>query len=257
MTTSGNRILISALVLLLLASITGISTAEHPVQDQPLHADFSRLLETYVQDHLVKYSAWKANAQDVAALGHYVDQLAAMDPAGWEDADALAYWINLYNAVTLRLILDNYPLESIKDLGGFLKSSPWKKELVTVGGRALTLNGIENDIIRPEFGDPRIHFALNCASVGCPPLGQEAYFPDRLSEQLDAACSWAMNHDQWVRQDGDKLLLTKIFDWYGKDFTADGASVLEFIKRYRTEFVPEGEPKIDFMPYDWSLNEAP
>jgi hypothetical protein len=257
MKTYGNRILVPALVLLFLASTTGISIAERPDQDEPLHADFSRLLEKYVQDHLIKYSAWVANAQDIAALGQYVDQMAGLDPAEWQDADALTYWINLYNAVTLRLVLDHYPLKSIKDLGGFMKSSPWKRELVTVGGRALALNDIENDIIRPRFGDPRIHFALNCASVGCPPLGKEAYFPGRLSEQLDAACGWAMNHDQWVCLDGDKLLLTKIFDWYGEDFAADGGSVLAFIKRYRTEPLPEGDPKIDFMSYDWSLNEAP
>ncbi len=144
--------------------------------------------------------------------------------------------------------------DSIKDIGGFMKKSPWKRELVTVAGRKLTLNNIENDIIRPDFGDARIHFALNCASIGCPPLSDEAYAADRLSEQLDAACRVALNRDQWVQVDENKLKLTKIFDWYGGDFEKDGGSVLDFVRRYRTETIPEGNLEIDFMSYDWSLN---
>ncbi len=257
MTTSLDRLLAPVLILVAVVSATCFATAATPDQAGPLHADFSRLLGTYVKGNLVDYPAWTAHADDAAALGCYVDQLAILDPAEWPADDALAYWINLYNAVTLRLILDNYPLDSIKDLGGFMKKSPWKRELVTVGEQDLTLNNIENDIIRPGFGDPRIHFALNCASVGCPPLNHEAFVPDRISEQLDAACKLAMNHDQWVRVTGNKLELTKIFDWYGEDFTADGGSVLDFIKRYRTGSWPADEPKISFMSYDWSLNEAP
>ena len=257
MMTSRNTLPATVVILLVVAAGARFSAAATPNQAGPLHAEFSRLLGTYVQDNLVNYAGWTANAEDTAALGRYVDQLAALDPAEWPADDALAYWINLYNAVTLRLILDNYPLDSIKDLGGFLKKSPWKRDLVTVGDRTLTLNDIENDIIRPGFGDPRIHFALNCASVGCPPLGKEAFVPDKLSDQLDAACRLAMNRDQWVRVAGNKVELTRIFDWYGGDFTADGGSVPEFIKRYRTEPWPSGEPKISFMSYDWSLNEAP
>ncbi len=219
-----------------------------------LDADFNRLLGNYVHNHLVDYEAWFANQDDAKAMGRYVEQLSALDPADWPRDAALAYWINLYNAVTLRLILDNYPLDSIKDIGGFMKKSPWKRELVTVAGRKLTLNNIENDIIRPDFGDARIHFALNCASIGCPPLSDETFAAERLSEQLDAACRVALNRDQWVRVDGEKLKLTKIFDWYGDDFEKGGGSVLQFIRRYRTEAMPQGDVEIDFMSYDWSLN---
>ncbi len=257
MMTFRNQILIPLLILLVASFPAGCSATATPDQAAALHVDFSRLLDTYVRDNLVNYAAWAAHAEDKAALGRYVDQLSALDPAEWPADHALAYWINLYNAVTLRLILDNYPLDSIKDLGGFLKTSPWKRELVTVGDRDLNLNNIENDIIRPDFGDPRIHFALNCASVGCPPLGREAFVPDQLSVQLDAACIVAMNHDRWVRVTGDTLELTKIFDWYGEDFTEKGSSVLEFIRRYRTGPLPAGKPEISFMSYDWSLNETP
>ena len=248
---------LSGLVLSAGAAWTATATATVTVAADEvtrLDADFNRLLGTYVHKHLVDYEAWSANQDDAKALGRYVDKLSALDPADWPRNAALAYWINLYNAVTLRLILDNYPLDSIKDIGGFLKKSPWKRELVTVNGRKLTLNNIENDIIRPDFGDARIHFALNCASIGCPPLSDEVFAAERLSEQLDAACRVALNRDQWVQVDGEKLKLTKIFDWYGDDFEKGGGSVLEFIRRYRTEAMPEGEVEIDFMSYDWSLN---
>ncbi len=247
------------LVMIWLAVLlsSGPALAATPDQAASLHAEFSHLLETYVHDNLVDYKSWTANKKDHAALGNYVDQLTALDPAGWPTDAGLAYWINLYNAVTLRLILDNYPLESIKDLGGFLKKSPWKRELVTVAGRTLTLNNIENDIIRPEFGDPRIHFALNCASLGCPPLSPEAYSPANLGNQLDAACTLALNQDPWVLVDGRNLKLTKIFDWYRQDFEIQDGKVVDFIRRFRKKPLPEGDLKIGYLDYDWSLNEAP
>ena len=242
---------------LVLTATAATAAAPVPEQAAPLHAAFDRLLGTYVRDGSVDYAAWSRHAGDKAALGQYVEQLTSLDPAGWPAADALAYWVNLYNGATLRLVLDNDPLKSIKDLGGFLKASPWERKVVTVGGRALTLNNIENDIIRPTFADPRIHFALNCASVGCPPLAGNSYIGARLDEQLEAACRVALNRDPWVRVDGDNLALTKIFDWYGDDFKVNGGSVLAFIRRYHEKPLPGGDPKISFMPYDWSLNQAP
>ncbi len=241
----------------IILSLVILGAVPAAAQSPDLHAEFNRLLGTYVQQNLVNYAGWSAHAEDKAALDTYVATLAGQDPTEWPRDEALAYWINLYNAVTLKLILDNYPLDSIKDLGGFMKTSPWKRKLITVAGRELTLNNIENDVIRPTFGDPRIHFALNCASVGCPPLANEAYAAARLSDQLDAACRLALNRDQWVSVDGDKLMLTKIFDWYGQDFQTDGSTVLDFIKQYRTQPIPAGEPKIGYMAYDWSLNQAP
>ena len=241
-----------ALVSISASSAMALSTHD----TSQLDADFSRLLSTYVQHNLVDYEAWSAHEEDAWALVRYVDQLTALDPEDWPQDAALAYWINLYNAVTLRLILDYYPLKSIKDIGGFLKKSPWKRELVTVAGRSLTLNNIENDIIRPQFNDPRIHFALNCASVGCPPLSNKAYSAEDLSDQLDAASKLALNRHHWVQFDGEVLRLTKIFDWYGGDFEKDGGSVVGFIRKYRTEALPETDLKIEFMPYDWSLNNV-
>jgi len=250
-------LVVLAPALLAVALLSAAACSAPPEEADPLHARYSELLATYVQSNLVDYDAWAQNPEDLAALAGYVEGLAALDPVDWPRDNALAYWLNLYNAVTLRLVLDNYPLESIKDLGGFMKSSPWKRELVTVAGRELTLNQIENDIIRPTFGDARIHFALNCASLGCPPLVPEAYVADRLSAQLDGACRLALNQDRWVLVVDQKLKLTKIFDWYGQDFTADGGTVLDFIRHYRTKALPSGTPKIDYLSYDWALNRVP
>jgi len=243
--------------LLIWATSAAAASAPPAAAAAPLHAEFSRLLSTYVQDHLVDYDAWCAAPADVAALHDYVNNLAALDPADWPRDDALAYWLNLYNAVTLRLILDNHPLESIKDIGGLLKKSPWKRKLVTVGGRELTLNDIENNIVRPTFKDPRVHFALNCASMGCPPLASAAFLPATLDAQLDAGAKLAMNGARWVEVQGQDLNLTKIFDWYGKDFGPDEAAILAFIRRYRDTPLPNGKLKLHYVAYDWSLNQVP
>ena len=244
------------LVLAALVAVAPPARADAAADAIRLHGDFDLLLGRYVEGLAVDYAAWTASPDDVVALDCYLDELTALDPADWPQADALAYWINLYNAVTVKLILDNYPLASIKDLGGFLKKSPWKRKLVTVAGRELTLNDIENDIIRPTFADPRIHFALNCASQGCPPLQAAAYRPGSISAQLDAACKLAMNSDRWVRVAGGKVELTKIFDWYAGDFEVDGGSVLAFINRYRDEPLTGDPGDFSFMSYDWSLNRV-
>ena len=228
--------------------------AADPADADRLHADYDTLLDRYVRGFDVDYDAWEKSSADVAALHRYVQQLTDLDPAGWPHADGLAYWLNLYNAVTLRLILFNYPLDSIKDLGGFLRTSPWGRELVTVAGRDLTLDEIENDIIRPGFEDPRIHFAVNCAAIGCPPLQDFAYRAAELSSQLDHACREALNHERWVRVQEGELHVTKIFDWYEEDFTRDGQTVRSFIARYREQPLPPGD--VEIMDYDWSLNRA-
>lgn len=250
------RLSVFLLALVVAIPVWAGDSGDHAGQVTILNTEYNRLLGEYVFDHLVDYNAWTANKADKSALDQYVDQMAALDPAAWPRDEALAYWLNLYNAVTLQLVLNNYPLGSIKDIGGFMKKSPWKRELVTVGGRVLTLNNIENEVIRPTFHEPRIHFALNCASLGCPPLAQAAFDAEHLSAQLDAACRLALNQERWVKVVGDKVLLTKIFDWYRTDFESDGGSVLGFIRRYRTEPLPKGEPKVEFMSYDWHLNRA-
>ncbi|MCA9758987.1 MAG: DUF547 domain-containing protein [Candidatus Eisenbacteria bacterium] len=236
-----------------LASTTDTSARTDASAADALHSEFGALLARYVHGVGVDYPAWSGAADDLTALNDYVQSLTSLDPAPWPEDDQKAYWINLYNAATLRLVLAHYPLDSIKDIGG-LFSSPWKRDVVTVAESTLTLDEIENEILRPEFHDPRIHFALNCASIGCPPLRADAYRAANLSEQLDESCRRTLNDARWVSVGKDGIRVTKIFDWYRGDFEENGGSVRTFLDRYRNEPLPKG--KIEHLSYDWSLNIA-
>ena len=249
-----------ALVLLLVAA--GAARADLDAAT----AAWDALVAKYVvDDRWVDYAAW--HADDHATLAAVVDAFEAIDPDALERDDRLAYWINVYNAVTVELILDHYPLDSIKDIeGAGLLGSPWKLERVTIGGRALTLDQIEHEIIRPEFGEPRIHFAVNCASVGCPPLAAEAFVGERLDAQLDAVSARAMQDATWVDLSGcggsygsGTIRLSKIFDWFRDDF-GDDDGVREFVARYRPDDVfrlRNTTCGLEFMDYDWRLNAPP
>lgn len=225
--------------------------------NEDLHDPFDALLDVYVTDTGVRYDAWAEASEDVQALSRYVDELEAASPSDLDEPAALAYWINLYNATTVELVLSHYPVDSIKDIGGFLRS-PWNKKLVVVEGEKLSLNAIENEIIRERFADARIHFALNCASVGCPPLAREAYRGATLNDQLDAVCQRTLEDPRWVRIEDDRLLVSKIFDWYRGDFEAEAGSVIAFIARYRADVktLVSADPDIEHLHYDWSLNRS-
>lgn len=247
-------------------SLAGLLIAvSTPVSAESLHDDYDALLERYVvDDRWVDYAAWFRSDEDRARLQNYLDQMATADPATLGRDGTLAYWINLYNALTLDLILDHYPVGSIKDLGGLLTSA-WEKELVEVAGRAFTLNQIENDVIRRRFEDPRIHFALNCAAFSCPPLAGFAFTADQLDEQLERVTRRALRDPTWVdpsrcRTYGKGTIrLSKIFDWYADDFGGE-AGIRGFLARY----LPEAELplqnegcSLDYLDYDWSLNLPP
>ena len=250
-----------AAAALLLAASRVVAENREPVD----HAAYDALLHKYVTPAGVRYAAWHADAADRAALAAYLERMQGVavsqlpdSPAG--RAEGLAYWLNLYNAATLHLVLEGYPLGSIKDLGSVLKS-PWEKDVVAVEGRKLTLNAIENDIVRKEFPEPRIHFALNCAAKSCPPLRAEAYLGERLDAQLadQTRRFLADGTTNGLRPDGT-LQLSRIFEWYGKDFEVAAGSVVAFVRPYLPALaaLPAGaKPKVKFVDYDWALNEAP
>jgi hypothetical protein len=219
------------------------------------HSALDRLLEKYVTPDGVRYREWSADDGDRKALDEYVARLADGRPSGLPSPDALAFWIDAYNALTLQLILDHYPVKSIKDIG-----SPWKKTLITVEGRDLSLNGIENDVIRKQWSEPRIHFALNCASVSCPPLRAEAYTGAMLDTQLEEQTRAFLADPAFNRLDaGDGTLhLSKVFQWYREDFEHEDRELADWVQPYFPELRGrEGrDPKIDFGGYDWDLNEA-
>ncbi len=242
--------------------IWGLSSV---AQAAPSHEVFDRLLGTYVvDDRFVQYDLWYSNPEDVEALHDYIRSLEKVHPQDLPRNEALAYWINLYNAVTLGLILDHYPVTSIKDLGGRL-SSPWDQELVRVDSEALTLNKIENEILRPKFREPRIHFAISCASQSCPPLASTAYTGDRIEEQLEAAARRTITDPYWVDLSHcgtyakGSIRLSKIFGWYKDDFGGE-KGVRNFLAHYLpAQKLPlqNGGCSLDYNDYDWTLNLPP
>lgn len=247
-------VLWGALITVICSPLFAQTMADTPAN---LHRPYDILLQIYVSGVSFDYNRIWRNEDDLQRLSKYLDTLQTLDPAQWSREAALAYWINLYNAATLKLVLQNYPVKSIKNIGGFMKS-PWSRKVVVVAGKELTLDDIEHKIIRPQFKDARIHFALNCAAISCPPLSNRAFTAETLEQQLEAACYFAVNDPRWVEVSEREIRVSKIFDWYKKDFDEYAGSVREFIARYREkdrEAILDENRKLNFKAYDWNLNK--
>jgi len=245
-----------ALCIVLLLPYPSVAGDDEPGR----HRLFSQVLRTYVQDGLVDYDGIEGDA----GFSEYLDMLARIDPASLADRnEQLAFWINAYNAYTIKLIIDEKPESSIRDisLGLPVVFGPWSISFATVGGKDYTLNAIEHDIIRAEFGDPRVHFALVCASRSCPKLRPEAYEGPTLDHQLDEEARGFINDPALNRFDVKEgtIFLSKIFDWYSSDFDEKAGSLRVFLSRYvaseaARDLLWSDDVEIDFLPYDWSLN---
>jgi len=211
----------------------------------PDHSAFDELLAKYVdKSGRVNYQAWQ---QDQSALKDYLKALQQSVPEDdWSRGTKLAYWINAYNAYTIQLILDHFPIKSIMELHG---GKPWDVKWISIRDKELSLNNIENDIIRPQFGEPRIHFAVNCAAKSCPPLANAAYTADNLDQMLEARTRSFLNNPDYNLIRSSKVEVSKIFDWYAIDF----GTLIPFINQYSTTQVSP-TAKVDYMEYDWSLN---
>ncbi len=207
------------------------------------HEIWNTLLQKYVSaSGQVNYYGLKGEKEQ---LDIYIKLLSENYPnSKWDRNEQLAYWINVYNANTVKLILMNYPLKSITDL-----DKPWDQKFIAVGKISYSLNQIENEIIRPIFQEPRIHFAVNCAARSCPPLLNEAFTPEKLISQLEKQTRAFINSSA-NKITTNKVELSKIFDWYGEDF----GELLSFIGKYSNVGV-KGSAKISFLEYDWALNE--
>ncbi len=237
------------------ALLLALAVPAAPAQAQPVHNRlYAGLLARHVRGGLVDYAGLKA---EEFLLDDYLDILQEVRPEDLDRAERFAYWINVYNAFTLKLVLGDYPeVKSIKEIGGFFRS-PWRIELIHVAGRKLTLDDVEKAILIPEFADPRVHFAINCASMSCPPLAVEPYEGARLDAQLEARARAFVNSPAGCRLEGRTLWLSRIFKWYGGDF---GPDVVAWVRsRAEGELARgldalEGRPEVRWMEYDWSLN---
>ncbi len=218
------------------------------------HSVWNGFLSSYVSRsgdgvNRVNYRAAKP-AQ--GTLKRYLGSMMALEPTALTRDAAMAYWINLYNAKTVDLILDNYPVSSIRDIGGgFFSRGPWDDDAVQVSGRTLSLNDIEHGILRPIWRDPRIHYAVNCASIGCPNLRTSAFTASALQTDLDQAARDYVTHPRGAQATSRGLVVSSIFKWYQEDFGGTDAGVIAHLAQYGG---PSGS-KIHDDQYDWALNE--
>lgn len=246
--------------LLLLAAPLEAQDAYAPAD---AYADWGSLLDRYVVDGLVDYTRWKD--EDPAAWGRFLGWLAAARPESWTIEERRAFWINAYNARTIAGVLARYPIDSVRDVGFFggrLRGFFSRREH-PVAGQRWTLDEIEDDVLRDDpLFDDRVHWALNCASLGCPPLRPEPYRAARLDTQLDFQARTYLNGPSGHRLDpASKVLrLSRIFDWYRSDFERDRGSIRAYAARYLTgaasDAARDPEVRIEFLDYDWSLNDA-
>jgi len=265
--------LLAAAVVAAVAPSLGTQGARAPGLD--LYDAYGELLTRFVRDGRVDY---RALVTDRPLLDRVVDQVAHVLPSQeqrWTREERLAFWINAYNVITLRSIVDHYPIRgslftlyprnSIRQIDGVWTTQKW-----LAAGRMVTLDAIEHDILRPTFKDPRVHFAVNCASRSCPPLGSKPYIGREIDGQLDDSTRRFLASEQGVRMSNGHLLVSSIFKWYGGDFaaaTADGRAapagdtepaIRAFIERYGSPAAvataKAGLP-VRFLAYDWSLND--
>lgn len=246
------------------------------------YSKYDQILQQNVNNGLVNYKNLKSDQHQLTGFLQQTSRVDAKVFSSWPTNEKKAFWINSYNAITIYGILQNYPIQ----WGGFMArrrfpqssirqiSKFWDTPFVKIMGKDITLNQIEHEILRKKFADPRIHFALVCASIGCPSLENHAFLPDNLDARLDDAAKAFITNPDKVRLDKSrkKLFLSAIFDWYKKDFKASAKAqqnfskygdkdrgVIEFVVRYLPEsdgaFILQNQPKIKYLKYDWSLNE--
>ena len=233
------------------------------------HSAWQDILNDYLRVHdsgvnRFDYGALKAHAGDFAKLASYLASLQSLDPRDYSRAEQKAYWINFYNALTVQVVADAYPVKSIKDISESLLGSlgifggPWDDVHANVAGRDLTLNNIEHGILRPIWRDNRIHYAVNCASYGCPNLCPTAFTADNAEELLEAGARAYVNHPRGVEfMDDDFIVISSIYKWYAADFGGTEKSVIEHLVKYADKALATRLRKfagsVDYE-YDWSLN---
>ena len=229
------------------------------------HTAWDRILEAYLlrdANGVHRFAYGKVTEQDKSNLDTYVERLTEIPVSQYNRAEQLAFWINLYNALTIQVVLAAYPVESIRDINissGLFARGPWGKRLVRIEGESLSLNDIEHRILRPIWQDPRIHYAVNCAAVGCPNLQRDAFTSANTEALLEAAARDYINHPRGVSIDDDLLTVSSLYVWFAEDFGESDLDIIAHLRRYAEAELAEklsSIAAIGGIAYDWKLNDA-
>jgi len=247
-----------------LISFWNASNESNPAKIE--HSAWQAILDAYLDANhpsginRFDYGSLKANSTDNQKLKDYLSSLKKLDPRTYSKAEQKAYWINLYNALTVHLVVNHYPVKSIKHIDSPLGlGGPWDKKLLKIQEHRLTLNNIEHGILRPIWNDNRIHYAVNCASIGCPNLASEAYTAENMEIVLDKGAKDYVNHTRGVQFHPDgRLLVSSIYEWYKVDFGGTDASVIAHLQKYANHDLANRlqsyKGSIDDQ-YNWELNK--
>lgn len=252
-----NKLLIFSFIWLVSCFGQGNLQAVTPSKTAPSHEIWDGLLKKHVsQSGIVNYKGFQS---DIKKLETYLTLLSshAPDRTTWSKQEQLAYWINAYNAFTVKLIVDNYPVKSIQDLHPKLKiplvNTVWHIKFFKIGGKESSLDEIEHKILRKEFNEPRIHFAINCASYSCPKLLNEAFTPEKIEKQLQYVAVDFINDPKRNKITPNAVEISQIFSWFKGDFTENG-NIIDYLNRYSKVKI-NSKAKVSHLKYDWSLNE--
>ena len=229
----------------------------------PDHGPWTEILRRHVKldrSGVALFDYGAAKRRSLKTLSAYVRTLEATDTTKLSRDAAFAYWANLYNAKTIELVLEAYPVSSIKKVrGGIFNRGPWRDKVMKVAGRDLSLDDVEHGIMRPVWKDARIHYAVNCASIGCPNLLKKAWTPDTLDADLDKAARAYVNHPRGARVERGRLTVSSIYDWFQEDFGGNDAGVIQHLRAFAAPKLAaslKGVTRISNDEYDWALNDV-
>jgi len=241
--------------LLFLSLATVFASPKGFAQDPPAYDAYSTLLERYVTAEGVQYKAWHASAEDTELLDKILEDFSTIDYRAMKSQEATAFLVNLYNAAMIQAVLDYYPLQSVRSIG-FLPFTIFRRDYIALNGEEVSLDTIEKELLLAEFGDPRIHFAVNCASVSCPPLRSSPFLGKVLDSQFDEQATLFANskHAARVIRGENTTTYSELFKWYDADFPGDDPAT--YLNQFRKDPLPVGN-EVQWIDYDWSLNEAP
>jgi Protein of unknown function, DUF547 len=249
------RLMVLAMVWL---SASNCAAIRRNTNSSPINHDrWDQLVKKHVKDD--GFVDYKGFIRDSMELNRYLDQLSAVHPddKSWSRNEQMAYWINAYNAFTIKLVVKNYPVESIKDIkkGIAFVNSVWDIKFIKIQGFTYDLNNIEHNILRPVFKDARVHAAVNCASFSCPRLRQEAYTAEKLDSQLEDAMKKFLADPLRNNITAEKVEISEIFKWFKGDFDRDAGSLIAYINKFSAQKISDNT-ELKYLDYNWVLNEA-